>query len=78
MPLFPSYKKKLSSYKPVKPIEEVERELGISNIIKLASNENPLGPSPKALNAIESNIHNFHRYLLNQSFLIVFDKNFLL
>ena len=62
MPLVPSYIKKLSSYKPGKPIEEVERELGISNIIKLASNENPLGPSPKAINAIESNIHNFHRY----------------
>ena len=62
MPLVPSYIKKLSSYKPGKPVGEVERELGISNIIKLASNENPLGPSPKAINAIESNIHNFHRY----------------
>ena len=62
MPLVPSYIKKLSSYKPGKPIEEVKRELGISNIIKLASNENPLGPSPKAIKAIKSNIHNFHRY----------------
>ena len=52
MPLVPSYIKKLSSYKPGKPIEEVERELGIRNIIKLASNENPLGPSPKAINSL--------------------------
>lgn len=62
MPLVPSYIKKLSNYKPGKPIEEVKRELGISNIIKLASNENPFGPSPKAIEAIQSNIHNFHRY----------------
>ncbi len=59
MPLVPPYIKKLSSYKPGKPIEEVKRELGISNIIKLASNENPLGPSPKAINAIQSNIQTF-------------------
>ncbi len=41
----------LSPYQPGKPIEELERELGISDIIKLASNENPLGPSPRALEA---------------------------
>lgn len=40
-------------YVPGKPIEEVERELGISNIIKMASNENPLGPSPKVMEAIK-------------------------
>lgn len=45
---------KLTPYVPGKPVEELERELGISNIIKLASNENPLGPSPKALAAMES------------------------
>ncbi len=38
---------KLRPYQPGKPIEELERELGISGIIKLASNENPLGPSPR-------------------------------
>ena len=43
----------LNPYQPGKPIEELERELGISNIIKLASNENPLGPSPKALAAMQ-------------------------
>lgn len=47
---------KLSPYQPGKPIEELERELGIDNIIKLASNENPLGCSPLALKAIESGL----------------------
>lgn len=42
----------LRPYEPGKPIAELERELGISDIIKLASNENPLGPSPKALAAV--------------------------
>lgn len=45
---------RLVPYVPGKPIEELERELGLSNIIKLASNENPLGPSKKALAAIQS------------------------
>ncbi len=44
---------KLQPYLPGKPVEELERELGISNSIKLASNENPLGASPSALRAIE-------------------------
>ena len=43
----------LKPYQPGKPIEELERELGISNSIKLASNENPLGPSPRAIEAIQ-------------------------
>jgi len=42
----------LTPYPPGKPVEELERELGITNSIKLASNENPLGPSPLALAAI--------------------------
>ncbi len=42
----------LTPYQPGKPIEEVERELGISNATKLASNENPLGPSPLVLAAM--------------------------
>lgn len=45
--------KKLVPYSPGKPIEEVEREFGIKDIIKLASNENPLGPSPKAIEAMK-------------------------
>lgn len=43
----------LAPYVPGKPVSELERELDISNIIKLASNENPLGPSPRALAAIQ-------------------------
>ena len=43
---------RLRPYVPGKPIEEVQRELGLTDIIKLASNENPLGPSPDALAAL--------------------------
>jgi len=43
----------LAPYVPGKPIEELERELGITNIVKLASNENPFGPSPLALAAMQ-------------------------
>ncbi|HHV62200.1 MAG TPA: histidinol-phosphate transaminase [Firmicutes bacterium] len=42
---------RIEPYSPGKPIEEVQRELGIREVIKLASNENPLGPSPKAIEA---------------------------
>lgn len=41
-------------YTPGKPIEEVERELGISDVIKMASNENPFGPSPRVLAAVQN------------------------
>jgi len=40
--------RELSPYEPGKPLEELERELGITDSVKLASNENPLGPSPLA------------------------------
>ena len=52
----------LVPYPPGKPIEEVERELGIKGSIKLASNENPLGPSKKAVDAVSKAIKNLHRY----------------
>jgi histidinol-phosphate aminotransferase len=52
----------LHPYQPGKPVDELERELGISNIIKLASNENPLGPSPRALEAIQNNMQDCARY----------------
>ncbi len=48
-----SYVEKIQPYIPGKPIKEVERELGIKRAIKLASNENPLGPSPKVIQAIK-------------------------
>ena len=51
--LIPDYISRLKPYQPGKPIEEVEREYGISDSIKLASNENPLGPSPAAIEALK-------------------------
>ena len=52
----------VKQYVPGKPIEEVQRELGLKEVIKLASNENCMGPSPKALAAIRKNAANVHRY----------------
>lgn len=49
-------------YEPGKPIEEVERELGVSSAAKLASNENPVGPSPLALEAIRHELASLNRY----------------
>jgi histidinol-phosphate aminotransferase len=57
--------KSLSVYEPGKPIEEVARELGFDDIdliAKLASNENPLGPSPKAVKAMIACAEQMHRY----------------
>jgi histidinol-phosphate aminotransferase len=54
----------LSPYQPGKPIDELAREFGLdpASIVKLASNENPLGPSPKALSAIEKTLSDLCRY----------------
>lgn len=52
----------IQPYQGGKPIEEVQRELGIADIIKLASNENPLGPSPLAVQAIAENATQVHLY----------------
>lgn len=53
----------LARYRPGKPIEEVKRELGLEGeIIKLASNENPLGPSPKAIAAIREQAESVYLY----------------
>ncbi len=52
----------LKPYVPGKPIDEVKRELGLEDIIKLASNENPLGASPKAIQAIEDSLNQLHLY----------------
>ena len=54
--------RELSPYQPGKPIEELEREYGVTNVIKLASNENPLGPSPRALEAARLALSDIHRY----------------
>jgi histidinol-phosphate aminotransferase len=60
--LVADYIKKLVPYVPGKPIEELERELGIKDSIKIASNENPLGPSPKGVAAAKALLGNIHRY----------------
>ena len=52
----------LTPYAPGKPISELEREYGITNALKLASNENPLGSSPLALEAIKNNLHDIAIY----------------
>ena len=64
MPLVPSYIENLENYVPGKPIEEVQRELGLDHIDKLASNENPIGPSPKAVNEIKKTVINKNRVFL--------------
>ncbi len=53
---------RLKPYVPGKPIEEVQRELGLREVVKLASNENPLGPSPKAIEAAMRVLPEAHRY----------------
>lgn len=52
----------LTPYQPGKPIEELEREYGIARAVKLASNENPLGPSPRALEALRRALSDVARY----------------
>ncbi len=61
---------RIMPYRPGKPIEEVAREMKLKRVIKLASNENPLGPSPKALKALRVN--------LKESFLYPDDTNYYL
>jgi len=52
----------LIPYQPGKPISETQREYGLKDVIKLASNESPLGPSPKVVAAIQKAIPELHRY----------------
>ena len=58
----------LSPYEPGKPIEDLERELGLKDIVKIASNENPIGPSPLALKKIKDCLEDLHRYPDGNSF----------
>ena len=62
--LAPSYVRAIAPYQPGKPIAELARELGLEphRIVKLASNENPLGASPKALAAIDAELDQLARY----------------
>ncbi|RYZ70830.1 MAG: aminotransferase class I/II-fold pyridoxal phosphate-dependent enzyme, partial [Proteobacteria bacterium] len=59
---FPEHIQKLVPYVPGKPIEETKREFGLKSVVKLASNENPLGSSPKAIRALKKGISELHRY----------------
>ncbi|MEC8009592.1 MAG: histidinol-phosphate transaminase [Pseudomonadota bacterium] len=54
--------KSLSPYTPGKPEKELKREMGIDTVYKLASNENPVGPSPLAIDAIQRALTQLHRY----------------
>ncbi|HEY4972542.1 MAG TPA: hypothetical protein VII41_02975, partial [Steroidobacteraceae bacterium] len=54
--------RELSPYVPGKPISELQRELGINDIVKLASNENPYGPSPNALAAMRAALEDVWLY----------------
>ena len=58
----PEYVLGIQPYVPGKPVEELERELGIRNSVKLASNENPLGPSPAALETLSGSFMDINRY----------------
>jgi histidinol-phosphate aminotransferase len=58
----PYYVASIKPYVPGKPVEELERDLGIKGSVKLASNENPLGPSPLALEAIRTAVNELNRY----------------
>lgn len=58
----PDYILSIKPYTPGKPIEELEREYGIDDSIKLASNENPIGPSPMAVAAIKESTKKLNRY----------------
>jgi histidinol-phosphate aminotransferase len=58
----PEHINSIKPYVPGKPIDELERELGITDSTKLASNENPVGPSPFAVKALRKGLDDLHRY----------------
>jgi len=57
-----SFLELIKPYVPGKPVEEVEREMGLTSVIKMASNENPLGPSPLAVKAMQKRLDKMHIY----------------
>ena len=62
MPLLPPYIAALESYRPGRSIEDVRRQYGLSRVVKLASNENPLGASPLAIEAVRRSLGNLNVY----------------
>ena len=67
----PDYILSIKPYVPGKPLEELEREYGIKKSIKLASNENPLGPSPKAVEAIGFALKKLNRYPDGSGYILI-------
>ncbi|HXX29925.1 MAG TPA: histidinol-phosphate transaminase [Myxococcaceae bacterium] len=61
-PLVPPYVESLKPYVPGKPAADASRELGLPEVVKLASNENPLGPSPRAVEAMRRAVEEVHLY----------------
>jgi len=61
-PLIPPHLEKIKPYEPGKPIEELQRELGLEEVVKLASNESPLGPPKGSIEAIRKAIGELNRY----------------
>ena len=62
MSLVPAHIENLSPYKPGKSISHIKQKLGLKYVIKLASNENPSGPSPRALDAVKKSLFDYNRY----------------
>jgi len=60
----------LTPYQPGKPIEALQRERGLAHVVKLASNENPLGPSPLAVEAVRGLLAQSHRYADGAGFVL--------
>jgi histidinol-phosphate aminotransferase len=69
--LFKQHIQSVKPYEPGKPIKELEREMGLWNIVKLASNENPLGPSGKALRAMRRSLREVHLYPESKGFYLL-------
>jgi histidinol-phosphate aminotransferase len=59
---FPPHLEGLDRFEPGRPIDEVKRELGLTDVVKLASNENPIGPSPRAVEAAQAALAGVNRY----------------
>ena len=68
---FKEYIQAVKPYEPGKPVKELEREMGLRHAIKLASNENPLGPSGKAMRAARRAIREMHLYPESKCFYLV-------
>ncbi|MEO8660620.1 MAG: histidinol-phosphate transaminase, partial [Bryobacteraceae bacterium] len=62
MPLVPPYVESLRPYVAGRNAEQVRREYGLDRVVKLASNENPLGPSPRAVEAMRGALGELHLY----------------